>query len=75
MTSIMHSAAVVVPVLPRSKKKSGTPIRSAAPKQSSCRFVRLKSTLDFTRVKSLGTVTYAIFSMSSFRLMRVEYGF
>ncbi len=63
MASIMQSAAVVVPVLPRSKKNSGTPMRSAAPKQSSCRFVRLKSTFDLTRVKSLGIVTYAIFDV------------
>ncbi len=39
------------------QKKSGTPTRSAPPKQISCRFVRPNTILDFTRVKSLGTVT------------------
>src|SRR5699024_10023442 len=44
----------------RSKKYSGTPTRAAAPKQSSCRLVRLNASLDLTLVKSLGTGTYAI---------------
>ena len=40
-----------------SKKKSGTPTSTAAPKQMSCRRVRPNSTLDFTLVRSLGMVT------------------
>ena len=57
MARIITSAATVVPALPLSKKKSGTPISAATAKQISCRFVRLKSTLDFTFVKSFGTFT------------------
>ena len=57
MARIITSAATVVPVLPLSKKKSGTPISAATEKQISCRFVKLKSTLDFTFVKSFGTFT------------------
>ena len=60
MASTMHKAAVVVPALSFVKKKSGKPIATAAPKQTSCRFVRLNITLLFTFVKSFGTVTYAI---------------
>ena len=44
-----------------SKKKSGTPTSTAEPKHTSCRLVNPNSTLLFTFVKSLGTVTYAIF--------------
>ena len=57
MTRIMHSAAEVVPMLPLLKKKSGTPMSAASPKQISCRFVKLKSTLDLIFVKSFGTFT------------------
>ena len=53
-------AAAVVPRGTRSKKYSDTPTRAAAPKQSSCRLVRLNAILDLTLVKSLGTGTYAI---------------
>ena len=42
-----------------SKKKDGTPISAAAPKQISCRFVRLNNTFDLTRVRSRGTEIYA----------------
>lgn len=52
MTSIMQKAAALFPALPLSKKKSGTPISTAGVKQSSCLFVRLKSTLLFTLVRS-----------------------
>src|SRR5699024_360726 len=58
--SIITMAAAVVPRGVRSKKYSGTPTRAAAPKQSSCRLVRLNAILDLTLVKSLGTGTYAI---------------
>jgi len=57
MAKIITIAATLVPALLLSKKKSGTPMRAAAPKQTSCRFVKLKSTLDLTFVKSFGTVT------------------
>ena len=56
-TSIITIAAVLTPVTPLSKKKSGTPISAPPPKQMSCRFVRLKSTLLFTFDRSLGTLT------------------
>ena len=39
------------------EKKSGKPIAAAIPKHKSCLLVRLKSTLDLTFVKSLGTLT------------------
>lgn len=38
-----------------SKKKDGTPMSAAAPKHKSCRFVKPKKTLVFTRVRSRGT--------------------
>jgi len=57
MTTIITIAAAVVPMPPLSKKKSGTPMSAASPKQISCRFVKLKSTLDLIFVKSFGTFT------------------
>lgn len=59
MTSIITNAAVLVPTLPLSKKKSGTPISTAGVKHMSCRLVNPNNTLLFTLVKSFGTVTYA----------------
>ena len=56
---IMPRVAAELPPESRSKKKSGTPISAAVPKQMSCRFVRLKATFDFTLVKSRGTEIYA----------------
>ena len=58
-------AAVVVPALSFVKKKSGSPIATAAPKQISCRLVRLNITLLLIFVKSFGTVTYAISNLLS----------
>ena len=43
---IMPNAARLTLPKDLSKKKNGTPISAAAPKQTSCRFVRLKNTLD-----------------------------
>ena len=60
MTIIIAIAATLAPVTLLSKKKIGRPINRPPPKQISCLFVRLKSTLVFTLVKSLGTLTYAI---------------
>ncbi len=57
MTIIMHIAAVLLPIGTRSRKNSGTPMSAPPPKQISCRLVRLKATLVFTLVKSLGTGT------------------
>ena len=57
MTSIMHIAAVLLPIGTRSRKNSGTPMSAPPPKQISCRLVRLNATLVFTLVKSLGTGT------------------
>jgi hypothetical protein len=59
MTTIIAIAARLVPALSLSKKKSGSPIRSATEKQRICRFVRLKATFVLTLDKSLGTGTYA----------------
>ena len=46
-------------MLSLSKKKSGSPIKRAAAKQTICRFVRLNATFVLTLDKSLGTGTYA----------------
>jgi len=59
MTTIIAIAARLVPALSLSKKKSGSPIRSATEKQRICRFVRLKATFVLTLDRSLGTGTYA----------------
>ena len=59
ITTIIQNVAVLDPTVLWSKKKSGTPISTAVPKQMSCRFVSPNMTLDFTFVRSFGTVTYA----------------
>ena len=59
ITSIMHMAAVLLPRGRRRRKNSGAPISTPAPKQMSWRLVRLNMTFVFTRVRSLGTGTYA----------------
>ncbi len=41
------------------RKNAGTPMSAAAPKHTSCRFVRPKKTLVFTRVRSRGMEIYA----------------
>ena len=56
MDSTMRMAAELAPRLPRSKKKSGTPISAPPPKQMSCLFVRLNRTFDFTFVFGDGNV-------------------
>ena len=48
-------------------------MRAAVPKQSSCRFVRLNATFDFTFVRSRGTEIYA--ANKAPPLMRSENGF
>ena len=63
MTTIIQNVAVLDPAVLWSKKKSGTPISTAVPKQMSCRFVSPNMTLDFTFVRSFGTVTYANLSI------------
>ena len=52
ITSIMSNVAVEFPTLPLSKKKSGTPMRTAGVKHISCLLVRLNITLLLTFVKS-----------------------
>lgn len=61
MTIIMQMTAELVPMLPLSRKNSGTPIAAPAPKHMSCRFVRLSMTFVLTALRSLGTGTYAMF--------------
>ena len=46
MANTIISAAALVGTRPRINKKSGTPTRSAPPKQISCRFVSPSTTLD-----------------------------
>lgn len=59
ITTIIANAAMLVPALSLSKKKSGSPIARAAAKHIICRFVRLKATFVLIFDKSLGTGTYA----------------
>ena len=64
---------MVLPPESRRTKNSGTPMRAAVPKQTSCRLVRLNATLDLTLVKSRGTEIYA--ANQAPPLMRSEDGF
>ena len=57
ITTIITIAAGLVPMLPLSKKKSGTPMSAPPPKQTSCLLVKLNATLVLTFVRSLGTGT------------------
>ena len=57
ITIIPIAARLKFPAL-LSRKKDGTPMSAPAPKQTSCRFVRPKNTLVFTRVRSRGTEIY-----------------
>ena len=67
MRIIMHMTdRLMLPVAFFIRKKTGTPISAAPPKQMSCRFVRLKNTLDLTLDKSLGTGIYAAKAVPSF---------
>ena len=59
MIIIMPNAARLTLPQDLSRKKNGTPMSAAIPKQISCRFVRLKNTFDFTLVRSRGTGIYA----------------
>ena len=63
----------MLPPESRRTKNSGTPMRAAVPKQSSCRFVRLNATFDFTFVRSRGTEIYA--ANKAPPLVRSENGF
>ena len=63
----------MLPPESRRTKNSGTPMRAAVPKQSSCRFVRLNATFDFTFVRSRGTEIYA--ANQTPPLVRSEDGF
>ena len=59
MTIIMVIAARLTFPMLLTKKNNGTPMSAAAPKQISCRLVRLKNALVFTLVRSRGTGIYA----------------
>jgi hypothetical protein len=58
MMIMLMAARLVLPML-LMKKKDGTPISAASPKQMSCLLVRLRNTFVLTRVRSLGTGIYA----------------
>ena len=60
MTSTIKSDAALVPIASFVKKNSGTPMSTAAPKHTSCRFVRLNTTFVLIFDRSFGTGTYAI---------------
>ena len=72
MTTIIQNVAVLDPAVLWSKKKSGTPISTAVPKHTNCRFVSPNMTLDFTFVRSFGTVTYAKID-TSFNALRTGF--
>lgn len=55
MITIIPITAVFTLVMFLSKKKDGTPISAATPKQISCLLVKLNITLLFTFVRSRGT--------------------
>ena len=57
MMIMLMAARLVLPML-LMKKKDGTPMSAAIPKQRSCRLVRLKRIFDLTRVRSRGTGIY-----------------
>ncbi len=57
MVRIITMAAVEFPRGVLVTKYRGTPMSRPMLKQTSCRFVRLNSTLVLTLVRSLGTVT------------------
>ena len=63
----------MLPPESRRTKNSGTPMRAAVPKQTSCRLVRLNATFDFTFVRSRGTEIYA--ANQTPPLVRSEDGF
>ena len=63
----------MLPPESRRTKNSGTPMRAAVPKQTSCRLVRLNATLDLTLVKSRGTEIYA--ANKAPPLMRAQHTF
>ena len=70
------TARLVLPV-PRIRKNAGMPMSAAAPKQTSCRFVRPKNALVFTRVRSRGMEIYAAIKHSfpgqwAFRTLRAR---
>ena len=54
---IISSEATLVPTAPLVRKNRGTPASAPRLKQMIWRLVRLKTSLDLTRVKSLGTGT------------------
>ena len=58
ITAIMASEARVTFPDFFMRKKSGTPMAAAAPKQMSWRLVRFRNTLLLTRVRSRGTFAY-----------------
>ena len=71
--TIMHMTdRLIFPVTFFIRKKAGTPISAAPPKQMSCLFVRLKNTLDLTLDKSLGTGIYAAKAVPSFLPIRSQ---
>lgn len=73
MDSTITMAAALVPMLPLSRKKSGTPMRAPPPKQTSCLLVRLNMTLVLTLAKSLGTGTYATESLLSQWALKMDF--
>ena len=63
---MLMAARLMLPVDRLIRKNTGTPMAAAAPKQSSCLFVRLKKIFDLTRERSRGTGIYAAKLLTSF---------
>ena len=57
---IMQAEANVTFPVFFTRKNTGSPIQAASEKQISCRFVKLKKILVFTRDRSQGTGTCAV---------------
>ena len=60
ISTIIAITAAVFPTAPFDRKYAGTPTAAAAPKHTSCLFVRLNSTFVLTLDRSFGTLTYAM---------------
>lgn len=75
MSRIIPSAARLTFPAAFRRKKKGTPMSAAAPKQINCLFVRLNRTFDFTLVRSRGIEIYALVQITSLckSLMTVEH--
>ena len=71
ISPIMSNAAAELPIAPRVKMYAGIPVTAAAPKQSNWRFVKFRAILVLTLLRSFGTFTKAIVSVTENFFQRV----